>query len=145
MSSRPSVAAVYPSAIDWWVAAILLAAPIISLVVGVALLVQQRYDDASAVFLTGAIAVAVTAAFTLPCRYTLLDDTLNVRCGILFTSIPYETIERVERSSSWLSGPALSLRRVRVVTSRRSYLLSPRDLAGFLDDLDRRMNGPVAS
>ena len=129
---------VYDSAIDWWVAIMLLLSPIVASVMGVVFFVQQRPGDASIVFLAGAFTIAVTALFTLPCRYTLLDDTLNVRCGIICYSIPFDTIENVELSSSWLSGPALSLKRVRVTANGRNYLLSPKNREVFIDELNLR-------
>ena len=129
---------VYDSAIDWWVAIMLLLSPIVASVMGVVFFAQQRPGDASIVFLAGAFTIAVTALFTLPCRYTLLDDTLNVRCGIICYSIPFDTIENIELSSSWLSGPALSLKRVRVTAKGRNYLLSPKNREAFIDELNLR-------
>lgn len=129
---------VYDSAIDWWVAIMLLLSPIVASVMGVVFFAQQRPGDASIVFLAGAFTIAVTALFTLPCRYTLLDDTLNVRCGIICYAIPFDTIEKIEFSSSWLSGPALSLKRVRVAAKGRNYLLSPKNREAFIDELNLR-------
>ncbi len=116
----------------------LLLSPVVASVMGVVFFAQQRPGDASIVFLAGAFTIAVTALFTLPCRYTLLDDTLNVRCGIICYSIPFDTIENIELSSSWLSGPALSLKRVRVTAKGRNYLLSPKNREAFIDELNLR-------
>jgi membrane protein YdbS with pleckstrin-like domain len=116
----------------------LLLSPIVAAVMGMVLFIQQQPGEASTVFLAGAFAIAVTILFTLPCRYTLLDDTLNVRCGIICYSISLDTIENVELSSSWLSGPALSLKRVRVTARGRHYLLSPKNRDAFIDELNLR-------
>lgn len=127
------------SAIDWWVAAMLLLTPVVSSVIGVAMLMDGQPGDASILFLSGALAIIVTVLFTLPCRYTLLDDTLNVRCGVICYSIPYDTIEGVKRSGSWLSGPALSIRRIRVTARGKYYLISPKNREAFLEELKSRL------
>ncbi len=134
---------VYDSAIDWWIAAMLLLTPIVASVVGIALLFDSRPGDASILFLAGAIAIVFTALLTLPCRYRLLDDTLNVRCGVICYSIPYDTIENVECSSSWLSGPALSLRRIRLTSRGKHYLISPKNREAFIADLESRLPTPL--
>ncbi len=131
---------VVDSAIDWWVAALLLLTPGLSAIFGIALMLQQRPTDASILFLCGALAIAVTALFTVPCRYTLLDDTLNIRCGVLFYSIPLQTIQRVELSSSWLSGPALSLRRIEIEANGRRHLISPKNREAFFEELNSRLS-----
>jgi hypothetical protein len=77
----------------------------------------------------------LTIALTQPCRYTILDDSLSIRCGIVFYQIPLDEIESVEPSGSWLSAPALSLRRVKVRSKRRTILISPASREAFIEDL----------
>ncbi|MGI9471558.1 MAG: PH domain-containing protein [Rubripirellula sp.] len=141
-SSHPQRPTVYPSAVDSWIGAMLLLTPICAAAIGIYLLVEGRASDAMILFFTGAVAAVVTIAFTLPCRYTLLDDTLSVRCGLLCYQIPLDTIESVEPSRTMISGPALSMKRVVVKTNRRSYVLSPKDRDQFVSDLSRVMNQP---
>ncbi len=120
----------------------LMITPVVATAMGVALFLDNRPADASIVFLSGAAAIFVTALFTLPCRYTLLDDTLNVRCGVFSYSIPYDTIENVELSGSWLSGPALSLHRIRVTSRGKHYLISPKNREAFLEQIKSRLAVP---
>ena len=141
-SRRPRV---YDSAVDLWVGVLLFLAPLLAAAVGIVLLIQGRPSDAAALFLTGAVILIATGALTMPCRYTLLDDALSIRCGILFYQIPLREILRVERSASLRSGPALSLRRVQLVTGRRSYLISPKDRDDFIRELDAAIQaGPCS-
>ena len=130
---------VFDSAVDTWIAVLLLLTPFASAAIGIALMFAQRFGDATAMFLCGAAAMALTALFTIPCRYTLLEDTLNMRCGVVCYSVPLDKIESVELSSSWLSGPALSLRRIRIVAAGKSYLISPKDRDEFLAVLRERI------
>jgi hypothetical protein len=132
---RPRGVEVFDSAVDSWIAAMLVFPPFAAAALGIHLLAGGRGGDASVMLLTAAITLAVTAALTVPCRYTLLSDALSVRCGLVCYQIPLDQIERIERSASWRSGPALSLRRVLVATSRRRYLLSPRERDRFIAEL----------
>lgn len=129
---RPTV---YESAIDLWVAALILLSPLASAVIGVYLLIQGQADGAMVLFLVGAGSLILTIAFVHPCRYTILEDSISIRCGILFYQIPLAEIESVEPSSSWLSGPALSMRRVKIKSKKRTILVSPRERDEFISDL----------
>ena len=129
---RPTV---YDSAIDLWVAALILLSPLASAAIGVYLLIQGQADGAMYLFLVGAGSLILTIAFTHPCRYTILEDSISIRCGILFYQIPFAEIESVESSSSWLSGPALSMRRVKIKTKKRTIIVSPQQRDEFIADL----------
>lgn len=134
-SSQPTHTTVYESAIDWWILALLVMTPILSAIIGVYAIAIGRAGDATWLFIAGAIAAIVTTAFTLPCRYTILEDALSIRCGIIFYQVPFEKITDVSLSSSWLSGPALSIRRVKIQTARGSHLISPKSREEFVRDL----------
>ena len=128
---------VYVSAVDWWLAFLLLAGPAICVASTAVLLTRGQSHEALVCLVVGALTLIATALFTIPCRYTLLSDCLTIRCGVYFTRIPLEQIQAVERSGSWLSGPALSLRRVKISTASRIYLVSPVDRDRFIDDLSK--------
>ncbi len=129
---RPTV---YDSAVDLWIAALILLSPLTSVVIGIYLLVDGQADGAMYLFLIGAGVLLLTLVLIQPCRYTILDDSLSIRCGILFYQIPLNEIESVEASGSWLSGPALSLRRVKIKTSHRTILVSPKEREAFITNL----------
>lgn len=131
---------VYESKIDAWVVAVLLVSPIAAIVMGVYFMIGGRADDAAIMFASGAFITLVSAACTLPCRYTLLDDAISIRCGIiLLYQVPYEDIKSAEMSSSWLSGPALSMKRIAIKTKRRTIIISPKDRELFLVELRRQI------
>lgn len=131
---------VHQSAVDWWLAA-LLAFPIVGAVaIAAYLIVVGRPGDASVMFLTAAGILVVTAIFTVPCRYTLLTDTLSIRCGVICYQVPYDSIRDVRMAWTLRSGPALSLRRVVVKTDRREHILSPVDRERFIRQLNARIS-----
>ena len=126
---------VYVSAVDWWIAVLLMLGPLICVGSTGVLLQQGRQQDALACLLAGAGTLLVTGMFTVPCRYTILPDTLSIRCGSLFQRVPLHQIKAIEPSGSWLSGPALSVRRVKISTASRFYLVSPVDRERFIEEL----------
>jgi membrane protein YdbS with pleckstrin-like domain len=131
---------VYVSAVDLWLAILLMAGPIAFIVLTVLMLQRGENQQALITLLAGAGTLLVTGMFSVPCRYTITDDSLNIRCGILFNRVPLDKIKAVEKSSSWLSGPALSLRRVRVSTASRFFLVSPRHREQFIEELEQAIN-----
>ena len=131
-SARKSV---YSSAVDWWIAVLLMIGPAICVVLTFVLLQQGRAQDGFYCLLAGAGTLLVTGIFTVPCRYTILGDTLSIRCGVLLMRVPLQQIKSIEESRSWLSGPALSLHRVKISTASRFYLVSPNERERFIDEL----------
>jgi hypothetical protein len=132
---QPQRATVYDSAIDLWIAVLIFLGPVCAAAIGVALVIHARPAEASLLFLTAAVTLIVTVALTLPCRYTILDDALSIRCGLICYQLDLRDIRVVEPSASLRSGPALSLRRVLVATDRRKYILSPKDRERFIRQL----------
>ena len=135
MSTR-SQPEVYESAIDLWVAVLLFIAPTVATVVGIYLFLDGLPAEAAAMFVTAAVTLLITAGLTLPCRYTLLKDSLSIRCGLICYQIALREIREVAPSASLKSGPALSLRRVAVKTEKRQYLLSPKNRDQFIERLN---------
>ena len=120
---RPTV---YESAIDTWIAVMLFLAPIVAVPIGAYLIWIGRPGDGSVMFLVAAGTLLATGGLTLPCRYTLMNDTLSIRCGLICYQIPYDEIIRIEKTASLRSGPALSMRRVLVETKRKNTSFHPR-------------------
>ncbi len=140
---------VHHSAVDWWIALMLMLGPVICVGVTGILIWEGRQQDALYCLITTAGVLLVTAAFTMPCRYTILPDSLSIRCGLIMMRIPLAQIKSMEKSASWLSGPALSLRRVKIKTASRFYLVSPKDRDRFMEELSAaveaaRVNDPSA-
>lgn len=135
-SSRPTI---YPSAIDAWIVVMLLLAPMTSLAIGLYLLQQGQSSGAITLILCAAAAGSLSAAATVPCRYTLHNDALTIRCGLLCYQIPFAEILSVSKSATILSGPALSMKRVLIKTSNRNHILSPNQRDVFIDDLEQSL------
>ena len=129
----------YRSAIDLWLAAVLVGAPLA--MVGFGAYSLTRSVLAGVLMMAfGALTGALIAAFTVPCVYTLTDESLKFQCGVLEDDVPLARIRKVEKSSSALSAPALSLRRVRISLDDGYRLISPRDRDGFIADLIARLH-----
>lgn len=136
---RNTAPLVYPSAVDRWLLVLLLA-PIVTAIAFAAYLYNEgRADDAGTMALMAAAIAAVTGVFTIPCRYTLLDDALSIRCGLICYQVAYTDITDVAPSSTWTSGPALSLKRVVVRTAKREHILSPEQRERFIEELNARV------
>ncbi len=134
----------FPSTIDAWLVAVVVAA----FVATVYPLVELSHES------TAALAVAICATLALPlvlwlvvlpCRYVLTDDHLLICFGRFRRRIPYRDITAVARSRSPVSAPALSLRRVKVSTGRQGCLVSPSDRERFIDLLQQRVDAARAS
>ncbi|TWU51026.1 hypothetical protein Poly51_43200 [Rubripirellula tenax] len=130
--ARPTV---YESAVDWWVGLLLILAPLMSAAIGVYAWWNGQPGDAMTLFIAGAVSSLVTAAFTVPCRYTVLDDAVSIRCGLICYQVPLSEIVSVERTASLKSGPSLSLKRVAIKTAKRTIIISPKDRDAFIADV----------
>ena len=113
----------------------LLISPVLMAGLGIYMLLDGEPGDAMIFFFAGIGTLLVTAMFVAPCRYTILDDALSVRCGLICYQVPLDEIDSVERSSTWRSGPALSMRRVLITTPKRYVVVSPLDREEFIEDL----------
>jgi membrane protein YdbS with pleckstrin-like domain len=131
---------IYESAIDRWVIVLLLLSPLTSATIGVYCFAIGKADDAAIMFAAAAVTLLVSIACTLPCRYTLTQDAVSIRCGLfVFYRILYSDIQVAQRTSTWRSGPALSLKRVEIKTNNKTVIVSPADRDRFIEDLDERM------
>ncbi len=142
----------YKSAVDLWLAAILIGVPMAIIMTGVSIafgLYFLHWHEtvgrvAGFLFVGGGVALGgLIAAFTLPCQYILKDTELRIQCGILQASVPYHKIRRLELSCSLWSAPALSLNRVKIVLDEGFHLVSPRNRTAFIADLQSRINLPA--
>ena len=110
--------------------------PLMLIGLTVVMMQQGRNQDSLTCLIAAAVTLLATAAFTVPCRYTILADALIIRCGLLFYRVPLDRIKNIEPSGSWLSAPAMSLRRVKISTASQFYLVSPKDRERFVDELE---------
>lgn len=118
----------------------LLATPVLAATIGVYLVLEGENDGAVVLFLMAGATLFLTLSLTFPCRYTVTQDSLIVRCGLIGYRVPLNEIECVEPVFTFQSGPALSMRRVAVQTNTRKLILSPRDRDAFVEDLRRTVD-----
>ncbi|TWT93619.1 PH domain-containing protein [Neorhodopirellula pilleata] len=138
-AANPLSRKTYRSAVDRWLAFLLLLPIVGAAAIGVVLVAMQRPGDAWPMFGVAVGTLLMTAIFTVPCRYTLLEDSLSVRCGVICYQIPYADIVEIRSAFTFASGPALSLRRVIVRTAKRDHILSPAGRESFMEDLQARL------
>lgn len=125
----------YPSAIDPWLAVLLVGTPLLC-VVGGAFVLASDLAAGLILLATGLFVVGIIALVAFPCVYTLTPSTLTIRSGIVSEDIPLERIRQAEPNSSIWAAPALSLRRVRLTLDDGTRLISPRDRESFLSELN---------
>ena len=107
----------YPSAVDAWLAMILVGAPLVVMGAGVFALSKSIAGGTIVVF-TGLVVGGVIAALSVPCVYTLTDESLKIKCGLWEEDVPLWRIRGAEKSRSAWSAPALSLRRVKIILEK---------------------------
>jgi hypothetical protein len=128
----------YPSRIDPWLAIVLVGAPLIVVAAGVFTLTNS-VGAGIVTIITGLIVGGMIAALSIPCVYTLTDESLKIKSGMLEDEVPLRKIRGAEKSSSMWSAPALSLRRIKITLEDGSRSISPKDRDGFIIDLEARL------
>lgn len=84
------------------------------------------------------------AALTIPCRYTLGQSSLIIRCGFLREEIPYEKIKGATLSTNPFNSPALSLCRVKIELEEGFRLISPVHREAFISELESKRKSLVS-
>ena len=77
-----------------------------------------------------------------PMRYTVTEDTLRIRHGFFWRTIPLRDIVSVSPTRSWFTrwtNPALSLDQLLIRSeTKRPVAISPKDRRGFVELVERR-------
>ena len=145
----PNAAKTYPSAVDLWLAILLIGIPLLLVGMGASVSLGLHYLHwyAKVGFAMGMVLIALgvglgalAALLTQPCRYTLDDDALHIQAGWYRRTIPYRSILWLELSCSLWIAPALSLNRVKIVIEDGFQLVSPKDRVDFIKALQARMD-----
>lgn len=121
----------FTSKVDWWIAASVLLAP-------VAVIFSAVLTREPIVWVIGIAVLASLAALCWPCDYTLADEALIVRSGLIKWKVPYKQIERVEPTRNPLSAPAWSLDRIAISYGGKLMLISPLQKDEFMNELRAR-------
>lgn len=124
---------VFPSKVDWWIAAVLVLPPAAALAIIAGLQVNGEAQGAWGGWVVLGVVVAIYGGLVFPMRYELHDDALVIRFGLVRSRVPYHRIRQVVPTRNPLSSPALSLDRLHVdAGSALGPNISPADKAGFL-------------
>jgi hypothetical protein len=136
LGRRLDVSPRFPSKVDWWLGAILGAAPVVTLVAGWSAIAHGHLLLG---VLPTAVLLAIYGGLVFPMYYELGDDALIIRFGLARSRVPYRSIRAVRPTGNPLSSPALSLDRLHVdAGSALGPNISPADRSGFLDALAQR-------
>ena len=128
----------FPSKVDAWLGAILVALLVSTVAVPIVLLVSGD-PQAWIGLIPSALILAIFGGLVFPLYYELEDQALLIRFGLVRSRVPYAEIKRVVPSRSMLSSPALSLDRLHVDAGNPlGPLISPKDKSAFLDALAAR-------
>jgi hypothetical protein len=132
---------IYKTAVDWWLDPTLAIGPLVGAGVTVGSLVAGQL---AAAVIGGGVLTFVVLLYMLvviPIRYEIADGALTVRAGVaLRLVIAWDRVRSIEPSSSPISSPALSMKRLRVTYAKPDgkdgwVLISPTDRTAFLADV----------
>ncbi len=122
---------VFKSKIDLHLALMLIAAVAFPLVLGIMEFYQGQAE--CWVAFAGVFLILSSYGLIFPCKYTLHEDHLHVKCGWSTNEyIRYQDIIHIEESASLWSSPALSLQRLAIKTRKGETIISPKDRDRFL-------------
>lgn len=98
--------------------------------VGVLIVYQQDWIGLIPLFLL----VLFLAHMFLTTSYTILEDKLIVRCGVLFKrTVDIKAIKKISETRNLMSAPAASIDRLELSYNKfDSVIISPRDKIGFI-------------
>ncbi|WP_069963333.1 PH domain-containing protein [Lacunisphaera limnophila] len=130
---------VYPTRVDTWLACLLIGAPLFAVTLGLFTLTYS-IGAGVVVIATGLLVGGMIAALTLPCRYTLSNESLKIQSGLIEEEVPLRAIRGVEKTISLFGAPGLSLRRVKVTLQEGSRVISPENRDAFIADLEARLH-----
>lgn len=128
---------VFRSKIDTWLILVLALSAIVALSAAGSIL-RKTYGMALLVPISIVAIGALLPMWILAgTKYSLLGDTLHIRSGPFSWQIPIASITSITLSSSLISSPALSLRRLRVeYGAGKSVLVSPVDPQAFIHAIE---------
>jgi membrane protein YdbS with pleckstrin-like domain len=129
----------FKSAVDLWLLVIMALVVIISLGVSIRLVLQ--HSPAGYLRVIGVLAVGIGMPFWLfyTTQYVVKDEVLKIQSGPFRWTIPITSISQAVETSSPLSSPALSLRRLEITYGEsKTIMVSPKDRKGFLEAIGQR-------
>jgi len=132
----------FSSKVDWWLAVIVAAVPLVSAGTVVAGLVSGDSGAALSATVSLVLLLALYIGLVWPVAYEVGERELVVRFGLVRSRIPLDQITRVTPSRNPLASPALSLDRIRLDRRGAGFaLVSPADREGFVRAIRERAPG----
>jgi hypothetical protein len=130
---------VYRSVIDQWLFMVLAVASLMAVGACVPLLLYGSWVEWLLAGITVAVGMGLPWWITLTTVYTVTTGFLDIRSGPFHWQVPLRQIQKISRTRSALSSPALSLDRLKIDYSDvKSIMISPEDRERFLADLKSR-------
>src|SRR3954467_5622287 len=86
---------IYPSRVDTWIVGVVVVALALCFVQAW-ILRDSSHIGAVTALMIGFFSLAMVVVLTVPCRYTLENDHLYIRCGLINRRVPYADIHGVE-------------------------------------------------
>jgi hypothetical protein len=132
----------FRSKVDWWLAGLVASAIVFPVVAGIRLLLAGSSDGEVRTLLgSAAFAVLLIVAVAVPVHYTLAQDELVIRSGLVKKRIPYHRILSTRETHSAWSSPAWSLDRIELTLDGfEQVLISPVRKEEFLARLKQRVD-----
>ena len=125
---------VYYSKIDWWIVALIAGSVLFTFILGISLYSESKIGSYIC-FGSGIFTAGLFLLLSIPLKYTLVEDRLIIRSGILKQEALYSQITAVKKSRNPLSAPALSLERVEITMNKGFKLVSPKNREQFIEEL----------
>ncbi len=118
----------FPTKVDTWLAVVLGGAALVSVGGAVASLLEGKLEG-----LLGPVIMAVVfGTLVFPMHYTVADDALVIRFGLVRSRVKYADIRAVKPTHNPLSSPAMSLDRLHIDCGNPlGPNISPDDREGF--------------
>lgn len=138
MTDADTGAAIHASKVDAWLVLVTALTVATSAIAAWVMIREGGVPAVVMVPVTLVLGAGLPLWVLLGTRYELTPGRLLIRCGPFRWTVPLSEIRAVEPTRNPLSSPALSLDRLRIDYGRgSSVMISPRDKARFLAELDR--------
>jgi hypothetical protein len=134
MLSSSSPVLVFPSRVDWWIAAfMLLPAGVSVVVVGSALMANPPIPAIFLIVGIETLILGIIVGTLRSTRYEVTGREVIARSGLFQWRVAIDEIDSIRPSRSLIKSPALSLDRLEIrYSGDRRLLVSPQDREGFL-------------
>lgn len=127
----------YPSRVDTWIAVILLASALATLVASAILVSTPMAGRWFVAVPLVVIAAGLPLSLLANTKYQFVSSHLQIGAGPFHWSVPVKEITAVSKTRNPLSSPALSFDRVLIqYGAGKSIMISPKDERAFLLELE---------